>query len=247
MGIQLEETENAGGLSEMREELDRNPDGDRSPLQKALKSGSERSGVKWGAFFFRVLKAMKRSPKEHPQYRSPKNRAPMGMGVSGHPLGDYVVVLQDRYRDELQCRKCAGRGYGTVECRGCGGTGLVQGLVSGEFRPVECADCRSSDFDSPALPKSTGKLPCSECRGTGQASARVTGLVTSTENAKEPSTGVIVAVGKTVTEFMLGERILYSQFTGITYECEGRLWRVIKQSYPIMILEGDGDVKMREG
>ena len=178
----------------------------------------------------------------HPQYSLPSNWVPMGKGTKGRPKRDDIVILQDRYRDELQCRKCGGKGHSQIQCRLCGGTG--RDTVRGETRP--CPDCISSDFDSPALPKSTGFLPCSECRGTGQSTAAVTGLVTSTDKQLEPSTGIIMGVGRMVTEWSLGQRVLYSRFAGVEYECEGRKWRVMKETYPIMEIVGKGDVKTRE-
>lgn len=178
----------------------------------------------------------------HPQYCLPSNWVPMGKGTKGRPKRDDIVILQDRYRDELQCRKCGGRGHSQIQCRLCGGTG--RDTNRGETRG--CPDCVSSDFDSPALPKSTGFLPCSECRGTGQATAAITGLVTSTDKQLEPSTGIIMGVGRLVTEWSLGQRVLYSRFAGVEYECEGRKWRVMKETYPIMEIVGEGDVKTHE-
>lgn len=224
--IELQEAENEGGIQEAREELRNNPDGERGAISKAEDS-----------LWPRTLEV------SHPQYDLPENWVPMGKGVKGRPKRDDVVILQDRYRDELQCRKCSGKGYSNVECRSCQGRGKLH-TIAGH---PDCADCRSSDFDSPALPKSTGKLPCNECRGTGQSTAGVTGLVSTTSGAEQPSTGVIKAVGRLVTEYSIGQRVLYSKFAGVPYECEGRVWRVMKQTYPIMEIVGDGDVKTREG
>ena len=179
----------------------------------------------------------------NPEYDSPRNWVPMGKGVRGRPKQNYIVVKQDLYRDEMQCKKCSGKGHGVIECRTCGGR---KGF-SAKGNWMDCPDCRCSDFDSPAFPRSSGFYSCSDCKGTGQAVAGKTGIVTSTDNAKHPSTGVIVGVGKLVKEWRLGQRILFSMFAGVAYECENRIFRVMMETYPIMEIVGDGDVQTREG
>jgi co-chaperonin GroES (HSP10) len=239
--IRMEMAENESGLQELREDLDKNPLGERGPLMKA----EAYEDVKGNALVDWAMNAPVTaiSGPCHPQFDLPENWVPMGKGVKGRPKRDDVVILQDRYRDELQCRKCSGKGHSQVECRTCDGSGLE----TTKMGKVACPDCRSSDFDSPALPKSKGYLPCGVCRGTGQATAGVTGLVSPTESKEQPSTGVIMAVGRLVTEYSIGTRVLFSKFAGIPYECDGRVWRVMKQTYPIMEIVGDGDVQTREG
>jgi co-chaperonin GroES (HSP10) len=227
--IQPEFPENEGGLQLLREDVERNPNGEQAILT-SFNPG-------------KILEQVSRLPLHHPEFDSPENWVPMGKGAKGRPRQNQVVILQDRYRDELQCRKCSGKGFSVITCRSCNGAGWY---VSKGNR-IDCPDCISSDFDSPAMPKSTGFLACNECKGTGQAVAGKTGIVTATDKQEQPSTGVVKAVGKMVKEWHLGQRVLFSKFAGIAYECEGRVWRVMSETYPIMEIVGDGDVQTREG
>lgn len=264
--VLLTEYEASAGVHELRQELDRNPDGDHGRLEKAQQWRNGNIGVRPKLSFLTrshvqslaldVLQDMllngsvkekiesaalvldTDSAVDHPQFSSESNFSPMGAEAKGQPLADYICVRQDRYRDELQCPKCSGKGHSLITCRSCDGQGTIA--------TVSCPDCISSDFDSPALPKSTGFVPCAQCKGTGQQTAGVTGVVTTTDTKDQPSTGIIVSLGRNVTEFSLGDRVLYSKFAGVTYEAEGRTWVVMKQTYPIMRILGTGDVKTKE-
>lgn len=184
------------------------------------------------------------------------NFAPVGGNTRLVPLGEDVIIQMDRYMDEATCKACRGAGHGESVCTDCGGSkvwwvdengGRDKRASSDKslLKSVPCATCRASQAGDP-IPRSTGYLPCRPCAGTGQAGVGQTGIAQSTADAQEPTTGVILAIGKTVTLLERGQRVMFSKYAGDEYIYDRRTYRIMNQRYARCMVIGNDDVRIRE-
>lgn len=71
------------------------------------------------------------------------------------------------------------------------------------------------------------------------------GLIEIPDKAKRSTTtGVIVAVGKDITEFKSGQHILYAQFSGTGITIKGHpSYRVLSEDEVLLLIEGEVEVE----
>lgn len=71
------------------------------------------------------------------------------------------------------------------------------------------------------------------------------GLIEIPDKAKRSTTtGVITAVGKNITEYSVGQHILYAQFSGTGISIKGHpAYRVLSQDEILLIIEGEVEVE----
>lgn len=188
-------------------------------------------------------------------YHDPLNFCPLPGGATGHPFGDEIVIRVDRFADEATCKSCDGLGHSISTCPDCGGRKGIWFDANGNkdnrasvdrtgFTFTNCTSCKASQYGDP-IPRSTGKVPCQPCKGTGQLVGD-SGIVISTAYEDQPTTGVVLAIGPAAKRVSRGMRVLFSRFAGQEYETEGRKYRIMKDMYPMMEVRGKGDIRVRE-
>jgi co-chaperonin GroES (HSP10) len=229
-------------LTELIQELPINASADQSncpPGKYRTTAGNYRKFVKRGRPYTKVI--------------DPNNFAPVGKSTRLIPVGDEMIVRCDKFKDEAQCRECSGSGASGSTCLECGGTAVwrvdengVRDKRSGVpgLKEVPCQRCLCSTYDSP-FRRSTGKVPCIACKGTGQL-VGTAGITIAAQYEAVPTTGIIMAIGPDVTRWNRGDRCLFDTFTGKEYEYEGRKYRIIKQQYPMCLVVGQDDVRITD-
>ena len=189
--------------------------------------------------------------RPYAKIHDPLNYAPVGKASRLIPVGEEMIVKCDVFKDEAMCRECSGSGHSGATCPECGGTAVwrvdVNGVrdkraVSDAHAEKPCPNCVCSTYDSP-FRRSTGKLPCSQCKGTGQR-VGAAGITIAAQYESVPTTGIVMAIGPDVTRWDRGDRCLFDTFTGKEYEYEGRKYRIIKQQYPMCKVVGQDDIRI---
>lgn len=184
------------------------------------------------------------------------NFAPIGGSTKLVPKKDQIIVKVDKFSDEGTCRACHGEGHGEATCAECAGNKSIWVDPVTKARDkrassdrsllvsVDCPQCLASTYSSP-LRRSTGRVVCLPCKGTGQALGG-SHIAMSNEYEGEPTTGVVLAIGPDVTRCDRGERIMFARFAGQEYEYDGRKYRIMSENYPLGQIIGNADVKVRE-
>ena len=196
-----------------------------------------------------------RRGRPYTKVHDPLNFAPVGKSSRLIPVGEEMIVKCDVFKDEATCRECSGKGCGEATCHDCGGTGVWwvdangardkrTGIDRSALREKACESCVCSTYDSP-FRRSTGKVPCSQCKGTGQRVGSA-GITLAAQYESVPTTGIIMATGPDVTRWNRGDRCLFDTFTGKEYEYEGRKYRIIKQQYPMCKVVGQDDIRISD-
>jgi co-chaperonin GroES (HSP10) len=123
-------------------------------------------------------------------------------------IGNRILVLEDEFRSGLECKTCDGKGHIGIPCEYCKGTRMFKGRQDGGA----CPDCEIGTSDAR---KSLGYQLCPDCKGRQ-------GLIIVPDNSKRrPVTGKVVSVGHAVTEFKVGDRVMYTNFTGTDFDIKG--------------------------
>lgn len=183
----------------------------------------------------------------------PNNFAPLGERTRFYPYGDEIVVKVDRFADEATCRSCAGTGHSDSTCPSCGGNKGSWYHVDGTrdtrstvdrraMKFTDCADCRAAQYSNPIL-RSTGRIPCKDCKGQGQAMGSI---AISTAYEDQPTTGIVLAIGPQCKRIDRGDRIMFARFCGQEYEFDGRKYRIMKENYPMGKIVGKDEVRVRD-
>jgi co-chaperonin GroES (HSP10) len=73
----------------------------------------------------------------------------------------------------------------------------------------------------------------------------ITGIVHTTDDKQEPTTGVVFATGPDCRVVTRGMRVMFDRFAGTEYEVDGRKWRIMKEIYPIMSIQGSADIHVK--
>ena len=133
---------------------------------------------------------------------------------------DNLIVLMDEFNSGFECAKCKGADIRTeggdmytqkqvsyIVCDQCGGKGKRPKVGNADIL-VNCTDCGGR-----------GSVPCPECGGTG-----TTGIAIPDQSKGAPTTGKIVSVGPDVTKelFKLGDRVMFSSYSGHQYDVTGK-------------------------
>jgi co-chaperonin GroES (HSP10) len=111
--------------------------------------------------------------------------------------GDRVLVLEDEFRSGYECLRCLGKQI--VECDQCCGTG--QSSINNTLR---CSKCEGKK-----------RIQCPDCAGKGVAHG---GIIIPEASIRRPTTGKIKSVGPKVTEYEVGESVIYADFVGHVYD-----------------------------
>ena len=223
-----------------------------------MDAAADQSEVKPG--YYRARSGQQKLLTVHKRVRrarvfDPNNFAPVGKSSKLIPVGDELIIKCDVFKDEAMCRACAGKGHSDSTCAECGGTAVWwvdangardkrSGVDRSGLKEVPCSACLCSTYDSP-FPRSTGRVPCAQCKGTGQR-VGVAGIALAAQYESVPTTGVILAIGPDVVRWSRGDRCLFDTFTGKEYEYEGRKYRIIKQQYPMCKVVGQDDIRISD-
>ena len=111
--------------------------------------------------------------------------------------GDRVIILEDEFRSGYECLRCLGKQI--VECDQCRGSG--QSTINNTLR---CSQCEGKK-----------RVACPDCQGKGVEKG---GLIVPEQSVRRPTTGKIVSVGPRVTEFSVGESVIYPDFVGHVHD-----------------------------
>ena len=133
-------------------------------------------------------------------------------------MGDRVIVLEDPYKSGYECDECDGVGHHGVTCPFCKGTKFQKGDKEKGY----CPDCNVGTL---GVAKSLGYVPCEKCRGNAGY------LIVPDDAKRRPPTGVIKARGKDCNLFDVGDRVMYTNYTGTDFELRGgHKVRIIKET-----------------
>jgi co-chaperonin GroES (HSP10) len=122
--------------------------------------------------------------------------------------GSRLIVLEDEFRSGYECKDCSGTGHTNIKCKHCKGTKFHKGKEENG----SCPDCEVGTSDGR---KSFGYELCETCKGQ-QA------LVIIPDTAKRrPLTGRVVSAGRACTEFSVGDRVMFTNYTGTDFELKG--------------------------
>lgn len=136
-------------------------------------------------------------------------------------IGHRILVLEDQFKSGYECRDCGGTGHTNTICKYCNGTRLWRGKPD----HGACPDCEVGTSDGR---KSLGYEICPTCKG------RTGTIIIPDEAKRRPVTGVILSKGKDVTEFEVGSRVLYTNYTGTDFELKGGIKLRIMMDHDVM-------------
>lgn len=193
----------------------------------------------------------KRNTKTKMMYGSKWNpnrgKVAIGTDSKGHPtylvaVGEQILVQQDKFKENARCVRCEGKGHLFMACQDCGGTKIVNG--------VACQFCIACSYENP-VPQPTGKRKCPDCQNDagipqGWKVTKAQQIVPGQVQEEVPTTGIVVSVGEKVGKWKLGDRILYSRYSGQQMEANGNLYRMMSAEYPIGAILGTADIKVQD-
>jgi co-chaperonin GroES (HSP10) len=146
----------------------------------------------------------------------PKEWAIINESEALRAIDDRVLIIEDEFRSGLECSACNGKGHTDVICKHCNGTKFWKGNKS----RGSCPDCEVGTLGAR---KSFGYEICDVCKGRSAS-------VIVPDTSKRPSlTGRVISVGKNVTEFRVGDHVMYTNYTGIDFVVAGVRLRIMKQ------------------
>jgi co-chaperonin GroES (HSP10) len=136
-------------------------------------------------------------------------------------IGHRILVLEDEFKSGYECKDCNGSGHTEEKCPHCFGTGMWKAKPDNG----SCPDCEVGTSDGR---KSLGFKICPTCKGRS-------GMIIIPDDAKRrPCTGVILSKGSEVTEFTVGSRVLYTNYTGTDFELLGGVKLRIMLDHDVM-------------
>jgi co-chaperonin GroES (HSP10) len=157
--------------------------------------------------------------------RSENNRVIVGERVAlSIRVKDNIVVLEDEFKSEYDCKECDGVGQVVTNCTKCEGTG--QYLDPTDINSI-CGKCNGVG---------TRISECKACNGKGLS------IVIPDQAKTRPTSGKIVAVGPETIFYKIGERVTYTGYTGhlIPFKGNTRL-RIMREVEAFCLVEDYGD------
>ena len=136
-------------------------------------------------------------------------------------IGHRILVLEDEFKSGYECKDCGGTGHTDMQCSYCKGTGMFRGLPD----LGACPDCQVGTY---AERKSFGYVLCPTCKGKSGV------LVIPDDAKRRPCTGKILSRGSLVTEFEVGTRVMYTNYTGTDFEIQGGIKLRIMLDHDVM-------------
>jgi co-chaperonin GroES (HSP10) len=122
--------------------------------------------------------------------------------------GSRLVVLEDEFKSGYECKDCDGKGHTDIKCKQCKGTAYHKGKEENG----SCPDCEVGTSDGR---KSFGYELCATCKGQ---QAR---LIIPDSAKRRPLTGRVISAGRKCTEFKVGDRVMFTNYTGTDFEIKG--------------------------
>lgn len=136
-------------------------------------------------------------------------------------IGHRILVLEDEFKSGYECKDCGGTGHTDLICLHCKGSTFWKGKEDNG----PCPDC---EVGTSGIRKSLGFELCPTCKGRS-------GMIIVPDDAKRrPCTGVILSKGSEVTEFTVGSRVLYTNYTGTDFEILGGVKLRIMLDHDVM-------------
>jgi co-chaperonin GroES (HSP10) len=118
---------------------------------------------------------------------------------------DRVFVKEDPYKSKYDCIECGGAGHLGVICKYCKGTKYEKGKEENGY-------CRDCTVGKGGLGKTLGYEACPSCKGQG-------GLISVPDESKRmTTTGDILAIGPLVKNFKVGQKVMFTNYTGTPFE-----------------------------
>ena len=137
-----------------------------------------------------------------------KQLAIIGESEALRATGRRCLIREDDFKSGLECKACDGTGHTNVKCQYCKGTTFFKG----ELDQGPCPDCETG---TQGVRKSSGYEVCSVCKGRSAL------IVIPDDSKRRPCTGVVISVGPDVTEWEIGMRVLYTNYTGTDFDMKG--------------------------
>jgi co-chaperonin GroES (HSP10) len=150
------------------------------------------------------------------------------------PIRDRILVKEDPFKSRMDCSKCGGKGHIDETCPECLGT--KKNKTQGYKYEVDCINCTpkkaNGEIAETPFNRPTGYVLCDLCNGRGGT------IVIPDDSKMNTTTGDIIAIGKNVTEFKVGCKIMYTNYTGTKFNildipmrmmCEGDVLCEVKQ------------------
>ncbi len=153
--------------------------------------------------------------------------------IALRPIGDRILVQVDPFKSGFECKTCNGVGHTDEVCGNCKGKKFEE---VGEF----IQPCRACSVGISGARKSHGFKLCPDCHGK-QAT-----IIIPEDAEKPPTTGKVLAIGLQVTEFKVGTRVLFSNYTGTRLDIAGLDLRVMKQHDVFCEVKGYDDKSAEE-
>jgi len=136
-------------------------------------------------------------------------------------IGHRILVLEDEFKSGYECTECGGTGHSDVKCPHCKGSTFWKG----DPDRGPCPDCEVGTSDGR---KSLGYVICAKCQGKS-------GVIIIPDDAKRrPCTGKILSKGSLVTEFEVGTRVMYTNYTGTDFEVLGGIKLRVMLDHDVM-------------
>lgn len=121
------------------------------------------------------------------------------------PIKDRILVREDPFKSKYDCQDCGGIGHKGIVCKYCKGTKFEAGKEENGY----CRDCSVGEA---GLQKTLGFEACPTCRGQG-------GLIAiPDENKRNTTTGNILAIGPLVHDFKVGQKVMFTNYTGTPFK-----------------------------
>lgn len=141
----------------------------------------------------------------------PENWAIFSEELALGPQGSRILIEEDKFKTGLECKTCDGAGHLGELCATCHGSKIENYTDhdTGEERQQMCRFC--------AIGERGGRLAlgfklCPSCGG------KQSSIIVPPSAERRPTTGKIVAVGPDVKLFKVGERVLYTNYTGQDFQ-----------------------------
>jgi co-chaperonin GroES (HSP10) len=143
--------------------------------------------------------------------------------------GDNIMILEDEYKSNYDCKECGGTGKKKVQCLKCDGKGWI-------YSPTQDASVFLENWDKETCGKCDGtgskEETCKACNGKGA-------LIEIPDQAKSrPTSGKVVAWGPDCILYNSGDRVAYNSYTGslLPFKGNNRI-RVMRETEPFCLLE----------
>lgn len=135
--------------------------------------------------------------------------------------GQKILIQEDPYKSRYDCSDCKGTGHTDEICTLCKGDKFEvvfdEQLNEDVRRP--CRGCTVMVERN----ISYGKKLCPTCKG------RQGVLIMTDDSKKRPTTGTVIAIGDKVTEWKVGDKVIFNNYTGTAFELENTPLRVMKE------------------